>query len=131
MRFADYFNPTEPELRAWASLDGARQPSPEWELVLSWGMDRGRLRVCIQLAADPALANARFFLLLLYTWVSYVAGRENWEALRPEFDRWLDEAKGVRDVAVKRWRRRARLIFQGIEPFDRKGWWEDWEPDSV
>jgi hypothetical protein len=123
MRFADDFNPTEAELREWAAEEDTVAPEGDWELVLAWGMDQGRLRVCIELAASPGLPGARFFLMVLYTWVSHVARRVKSETWYRTFDRWLDEAKGVRDPAVKRWRRRARMIFQGVEPFDYETWW--------
>ena len=131
MRFADSFNPTEPELREWAAEVGAAPPDQDWELLLTWGMEPGRVRLFAELAADPTLPNARFFLLALYTWVSYYARQKDFDSWRPIFDRWLDQVKGVRDPAVKRWRHRARLIFQGIEPFDFDSWWSAYAADAA
>ena len=122
MRFAKSHNPTEAELRAWAAEAGAAEPEGDWDLVLSWGMEPGRLRVLVELAADPTLPNAPYFLITLYTWVSYVARRDDFDSWRPQYDRWLDAAKGVRDPAVKRWRHSARRIFQGLDPFDADAW---------
>ena len=122
MRFKKAHNPTEAELRAWAAEAGAPEPENDWDLVLSWEMEPGRLRVFVELAADPTLPNAAYFLMALYTWVSYVARREDFDSWRPQYDRWLDVARGVRDPAVKRWRHNARRIFQGLEPFDAEAW---------
>ena len=123
MRFARAHEPTEAELRAWAAEAGAAEPVQDWDLVLFWGMEPGRLRVFVELAADPALPNQSYFLYLLYSWVAYAAGREDFDARRPQYDQWLDRAaRGVRDPAVKRWRHGARRIFQGVEPLDAASW---------
>lgn len=122
MRFANKIQPTEAELRAWAAELGVPQPVQDWDLVLAWEMDPGRLRVFVELAANPALPNGHFFLAALYTWVRYAARRDDFDSWRQLYDCWLDQAKGVRDPAVKQWRRRARLVFQGIEPFDAQAW---------
>lgn len=125
MRFADPFNPTESELRAWASRVGAAAPQQDWELVLAWGVEPSRLRVLVELASDAALPQAPFFLRALYEWVSYAAQERDFEARRLQYDRWLDVTKGTHDLAVKRWRRRARLIFQTQERFNDASWWAD------
>lgn len=130
MRFAKSHNPTEAELRAWAAEAGAAEPEGDWDLVLAWGMEPGRLRVFVELAADPTLPNARYFLMALYTWVSYAARRPDFDSWRPQYDRWLDAAKGVRDPAVKRWRHRARRIFQGLDPFDAHAWGANFAADA-
>lgn len=123
MRFRNPNNPTELELREWAAEAGAVPPVQDWELVLSWGVDAGRLRLFAELAADPTLPNGPFFLLALYQWVSYAARQKDTGSWRQQYDRWLDRAGIVRAPAVKRWRHRARLIFQGIERFDSEAWW--------
>lgn len=122
-------NPTEAELRAWAAEDGAEEPTGDWDLVLAWDMEPGRLRLFVELAADDTLPNARYFLMALYTWVWYAARRDDFDSWRPYYDRWLEAAKGVRDPAVKRWRNRARRIFQGLDPFDQESWWAAYAAD--
>jgi hypothetical protein len=130
MRFANSLDPTEAELRAWAAEAGAVHPTGDWELVLAWGMEPGRLRLFVDLAADATLPNAPFFLMALYAWVSYAARRTDFDSWRLQYDRWLDVAKGVRDPAVKRWRYRARRIFQGVDPFDYHSWWATLAADA-
>ena len=129
MRFANELNPTEAELRTWAAEAGADEPSQDWDMILSWGMERGRLRVIIDLAADTSLPNHWFFLLTLYSWVEHVAGCPNYSIMRPAYAEWLDVARGVRDPAVKRWRHAAREIFQGRVPFDRGAWQAKWNAE--
>ena len=123
MRFADAMHPTETELREWASQRDASWPKEDWDLILSWDMVPNRLRLFITLAADRALPGHEFFLGVLHQWVSYVARQEDFEIERSQYDQWLDQARGERDPAVKEWRRRASLVFQGIEPFDYDSWW--------
>ena len=117
-------NPTEEELREWAYSEASEEPVQEWGLILSWQMDRGLLRRCIRFACDPNCPHADFFLGVLYLWVEGLAKREDFVATRGTYDDWLEGARGIDNVAVKRWRHRARLIFQGLEPFDRTGWWK-------
>lgn len=120
MRFANPFHPTAAELHAWAADPQSIEPCEDWDLILSWEMDRGRLRTIINLATDPALPRSSFFFRVLYQWVSYVAGQKDFD---PRYDLWLDEARGVRDAKVKEWRHKTRLIFQGVEQFDYDKWW--------
>jgi hypothetical protein len=93
-------------------------------------MNSARLRLFVELAADPTLPNAPFFLRALYRWVSYVARQEDFDSWRPQYDLWLNEVKGVRDPSVKRWRHRARRIFQGLDAFDYDSWWDSFVTDA-
>ena len=124
MRFARAHEPTGEDLRAWAAEAGAAPPVQDWDLVLFWGMEPGRLRVFVELAADPSLPNRGYFLFLLYGWVAYAAKREDFDSWRTHYDRWVRRAtEGVRDGAVRRWRHAARLVLQGARPFAAAGWW--------
>jgi hypothetical protein len=123
MWFKDPHHPTEAELRAWSADPEAEWPMPDWDLVLAWGMEPGRLGLLAALASDATLPQRSRFLLVLYTWVSYVARQQDFELSRTQYDGWLDKVKGCRDAAVKRWRHQARRIFQKIEPFDQESWW--------
>jgi hypothetical protein len=102
----------------------------DWDLVLSWGMEPGRLRVCVELAATPICPHARFFLMVLYHWVAVVARDSHIELRRTMYDRWLEVVRGVTDPAVKRWRHRAKLVFQGAEPFSWEQWWAGWAKEQ-
>lgn len=130
MRFKNLHNPTADELRAWAADAAADEPAQDWELILAWHMDAGRVRALVTLAADPALPHARFCLLALYQWIAYAAGQPDFEVRRRQYDRWLDEARGVREPRVKRWRHRARLVVQGVERFDDDEWWSAFFADA-
>ena len=131
MQFKDSANPTEPELRAWAAQAGADWPDQDWEVALARGIERKRLRLMAELADDESLPNARFFLLVLYTWVECHALDEAYGSWHAQFDRWLYETRGVRRPALKRWRHRARLVFQGVERFDAHSWWSRFETDQT
>lgn len=121
--------PTDDELRAWAYAPDSKEPVQDWGLVLSWQMDRGLLRRCIQLADDHDCPQAAFFLDVLYLWVEGLANGSDFAATRSMYDDWLNVASGITDQAVKRWRHHARLIFQGVDQFDRTKWWALVETD--
>ena len=122
-------------MHAWAYDAEAESPAVEWELLLSWGMDRGRLRQCVTFADDTGCPQAEFFRLVLNQWVEVAANSPDFDVLRPTYDEWLDVARGITNPALKRWRRPARLIFQGLERFDRGQWWkvaaEDAEENGI
>ena len=123
MNFRKATCPTHEELRAWAAESDTAEPLPDWDLVLSWRVEPGLLRLCIELAADPRSPKARFFLMVLYQWVAVVARNEQFEALRPMYNQWMEVARDVDDLAVKHWRHRALLVFQGVEVFEWDRWW--------
>jgi hypothetical protein len=116
--------PAEDELREWAYAPDSEEPVPDFGLILSWQMDRGLLRRCIQFADDRHCPQAPFFLDVLYLWGDAVASASNFAETRSIYDEWLEVARGITDPAVKCWRHHARLIFQGLEPFDRDKWWK-------
>jgi hypothetical protein len=124
MHFRNPYHPTDKELRAWAAEADAPPPLQDWDLIVSWQMDPDRLRLCVELAAEQGCPRADFFLDVLYAWVEAVARDDSLEIRGAQYDRWLDVARGVADPTVKRWRHRARLIFQQIEPFDWQAWWD-------
>ena len=126
MRMRDPSAPTSEELRDWAYDASAKEPTGDWELVLSWRMESGLLGRCVEYAADPECPNAQFFLDVLYQWVDTVATNKQFEVLKSLYDEWLEVARGANDAKVKRWRHRARLVFQGIEPYDREKWQTGW-----
>jgi len=129
MQFQDHHNPTEDELRAWAAQEIAPPPVKDWESVLAWGMDPTRLGLCVELAAGSTSPAATFFLLVLYQWVDVVARDERFASRRAMYDKWLDAARGTKDPAIKRWRDRARFVFQGA-PFNREHWWAAWSAEQ-
>jgi hypothetical protein len=126
MRLRHPCNPAEDELRAWAYDPEAREPVQDWDLVLSWQVDRGFLSRCVAYAADPSCPKADFFLDVLFQWVETTARSEHFDVLRATLDGWLDVARGVTDRRVKDWRHQARLVFQGVEPFERERWLTIW-----
>ena len=131
MQFCDPYNPTERELRDWAVESSAIPPMQDWDLVLSWKMETGRLRTCVELAGKMHSTKAMYFLQVLYSWVSVVAKDDQFETYRSMYDRWLESARGAEDAAVNRWRHKASLVFQGREPFERDCWWAQFAQEIV
>src|SRR3569832_80322 len=103
MKISD--DPSPGDLRTWASDPAAQPPSGEWPLVLSWKMEPGRLRVCIQLASDDHCPQADMFRRTLFEWVSVVARHRDFELQRLIADAWRDQARGAKDPRIKQWRR--------------------------
>src|SRR5690348_6096400 len=75
-------NPTENELHDWAYAPDAEEPVQDWGLRLSWQMDRGLLRRCVEFACDSDCPQADFFLDVLYLWVERIARREDFGVTR-------------------------------------------------
>jgi hypothetical protein len=125
MKFKDLSHPTEAELRQWASDPKSHLPSQAWELLLSWSMEPGLLRVCVELASDPDNAHRGLFRRVLYQWVETILKQAEFEAYRTIYEGWLDALKGLTDSAIKRWRYEARRIIQGVRPFERDQWWAE------
>ena len=128
--FRDTYNPTVNELQKWAFEPNAYAPEQDWEWVLSKGMSNERLEACVELASDPACPTRQFFLRTLYVWVIVLAESRNFDIQRTWHDKLLDVCRGNHDPAVKRWRRRAKLVFQGVEPFDREKWWAPYHDEA-
>lgn len=126
MPFRNATNPSESDLHAWAYDSHADVPMQDWDLVLSWVVERGLLARCVQYAGDPKCPKAAFFLDVLYQWVLSVAKAEGFEFRRTMYDDWLEVARGITDAHVKQWRHQARLVFQNVEPFDRERWSVIW-----
>jgi hypothetical protein len=130
MKFKDPNHPTEEELREWAADPESISPSPAWELLLSWGMEPGLLRVCVDLASDPDNMHRGLFRMVLYQWVETIQKGAEFEAYRTIYEGWLDALKGLTNPAIKRWRYEARRIIQGVRPFDRDRWWAECYSDE-
>jgi hypothetical protein len=126
MRLRNPSSPAADDLRSWAYDASAPEPMQDWELVLSWQVDRGFLAHCVQYAADPDCPKALFFLDVLYKWVDTVARDPAFEINRAMYDDWLDGVRGIASARVKDWRHQARLVFQNVAPFNRERWWEAW-----
>jgi hypothetical protein len=131
MHFRHPSYPTDDELRAWAADDDPVPPVQDWDLILCWRMDPGLLRLCVELAANAGAKASSFFLLVLYRFVVVVANDSQFDIKRSTYDSWLEVARGAKHPAVKRWRHEARLVLQGLKPFDRDNWWELWSQDNI
>jgi hypothetical protein len=60
--FKDPLNPTEHEIRAWASVPEAVEPLQDWDLILE---SDARDELYLELAS-AGIANRRYFLHILY-----------------------------------------------------------------
>ena len=116
-------DPSPDDLRAWANDPDASPLKGDWELVLTWDMEPGRLRACIELAETHTNPHFVFFRQVLLEWVCQAVRSPEFAQRRQLYDAWLDQAKGIRDPWLKNWRHTAKLIFKGLEPYDNASWW--------
>jgi hypothetical protein len=118
--FADPWNPTVEELRAWAYKDDAMWPGEDWDLAVT---SEDRAELILQLAMDPACPSRDFFLRCLYLLVG--------DAVRTSFV--VHSRQAVIDLLnrvpadcppdIGRWVARARELIQGPpEAVDRDLW---------
>jgi hypothetical protein len=128
MKFRSPTNPSLDDLRAWGYDSEATQPIPDWDLVLTWTMERARFALCLELASDPNCPKWRFFLDLLYFVFEY-GSRHGGIRDRPwQYQSFLELARGIDDPHVKHWRHRAGLLFGRPESFDASQWNFDRDP---
>jgi hypothetical protein len=117
--FADPWNPSSTEVRAWAYTPGAEDPCQDWDLSLSW---IGHEREYLEFAADPACPHADFFLRVLYLMVG--------DAVRTQFRAASEEAtRGLIDLATKceswrlrLWRERSLRLLKNPNEFEYDEW---------
>lgn len=117
--FADPWNPSRSEVRAWAYTSGADEPCEDWDLALPWS---GYERDYLDYAADPNCPNSDFFVHVLYLMVG--------DAVRTHFDEipesavrgFIDLAAASASPAVLLWRDRALRLMKEREGFNYSAW---------
>jgi hypothetical protein len=117
--FADPWNPSSTEIRAWAYRADAVEPCEDWTLALSWARHE---RDYLEFAADPRCPNADFFLHLVY----FIVGKAVHSEFRPEPEPvirgFIDLAANTRSRRLRLWRERALQLLKHPADFDYAAW---------
>lgn len=127
MKFADFQNPTEAELREWARDSGASYPDEmqqDWDLCVA---DWSRVDLIAELAADQSCPTRGFFLSVLYLMagdcVRYPSGNVNIPNLRALLGR-LDNSPSE---PLRLFRTRALALLADPSTFNYEKWcWGDY-----
>jgi hypothetical protein len=117
--FADPWNPSSTEIRAWAYSDAPEEPCQDWDLALSWV---GHERDYLELAADPACPTREFFLHILYLMIGDAVRSEF--KLRPEqiVRGFIELAADSTSPEVRLWRERSLRLLKHPEEFSYDDW---------
>lgn len=115
--FADVWNPTEDEVRAWADTD-AYVPTEDWDLAVYML----RPEFLAELAADPSCPQRLFFLRCLY----HAVGDKVRHGLRNprSADGWetVRRVPATGDPLIEAWRADATRLLAGKIKFDLEEW---------
>jgi hypothetical protein len=122
MKFADIANPTEAELRQWATDPHASYPdemSRDWDLIVA---DWSRIALIAELAVDRSSPTQGFFLGVLYLMagdcVRNAAGSVNIPHLRA----LLERLERTTSEPLRLFRRRAVELLADPSKFDYYLW---------
>jgi hypothetical protein len=117
--FADPWNPSSTEIRAWAYTVDAAEPCQDWDLSLAWS---GHERDYLALAGDDACPNSDFFLHVLYLMVGDAA-RSGYRVSSEAHVRGLVElAAGYESHRIQLWQKRSLRLLSHPEEFQYCAW---------
>jgi hypothetical protein len=117
-QLTDPYRPSDQELREWAS--GKRFDLPQdWEIVVP--LERGRHKLILALASDPACRRARKKTLLYMLYA--ITEQFGISRSEPEHMQMLVSAAFVsRDPDTELWARRSNEVIEDPTKFHRKKW---------
>lgn len=117
--FANMFNPTISEIRAWAYSD-AEGPDQEWDLYLT---RKGEIALFLELATDHHCNKQGYFKYLLYFVVVY-----NFKAAKTADDKkltlqaYLDKSQHIRHGDIRVWRKDVEVLQKDLASFSYDQW---------
>jgi hypothetical protein len=118
--FVDAYNPTAPEIRAWASLPDAYFPVQDWDIIVASEPTHDGL--VLALAQDRLSPNRRVFLHILYL-IAGDAVRTNWNTRsRDQLENVLRQASRSTDEEVRLWAERTSALCANPASFDYEKW---------
>ena len=112
-------SPTPDELRLWASVEGAVEPMPDWELFLA---SEGLAKTYIEIAAEPAYPMQEYFLDILYFMVGREVNSDRLESRRSIVEGWLECGESTDCTAIRTWAERGRRLLRDPGSFDYEFW---------
>jgi hypothetical protein len=117
--FANMFNPTISEIRAWAYSD-AEEPDQAWDLYLAW---KGEIALFLELATDHHCNKQGYFKYLLYFVVVYdFKAAKTTEDKKLALQAYLDKSQQVRHGDVRVWRKDVEALQKDLASFSYEIW---------
>lgn len=115
--FANAWNPSEAEIRAWASDPISLAPVQDWDLAL---LHHGVL--VLELASDARCPKRDFFLRVLYLIVGDAVRTDYRAVKRDTVDHLLQAGRGSSCASIERWVTRSRELMVAPSLFNYELW---------
>jgi hypothetical protein len=117
--FADPWNPSSSEVRAWAYAPNPDAPCEDWDLALSWA---GHERDYLEFAADAGCPNQAYFLHALYFMVGSAVRSEFRSVPRPVVQGFIDRTADTGNQQLQLWRERSIRLLKNPNEFKYAAW---------
>jgi len=117
--FADPWNPSSTEVRAWAYTVDAEAPCEDWDLALAWA---GHERDYLEFAADPNCPNQAFFLHVIYFMVGNAVRAGYRNVPQPVVQGFVDLVANTRSKPLRLWRERSLRLLKNPAEFQYDAW---------
>jgi len=119
MQFVDKYNPTDEEIRQWASIAGELYPCEDWDLIIA---TPEREALFLELAATKTCPNRGTFLRVLYLIVGD-AVRTSWRTRSVEHVAGMIGAgRGSGAAEVRLWATRSSELVAKPSRFNYTDW---------
>jgi hypothetical protein len=117
--FADPWNPSSTEVRAWAYTADSPVPCQDWDLSLSWASHE---RDYLEFAADKDCPHSDFFLCVVYRMVGDAVRSRFIVASEPLVRGFIELASNHKSKRLRMWRERALYLLKNPEEFNYDAW---------
>jgi len=117
--FADPWNPSSGEVRAWAYSSGSVAPCEDWELALLWA---GHERDYLEFAEDHTCPSQRFFLSLLYFIVGNAVRKGLDSNSEAQVRGFIKLGATSKSIAVRLWYERSLALLTAPSSFTYDSW---------
>ena len=117
--FADPWNPSSTEVRAWAYSVDAMDPCQDWDLALSWA---GHERDYLHFVADPDCPTGEFFLKVIYLMVGDAVRCEYRNVSEPTVRGFVALAMDSKCEVLRLWHARSNHLLNHPSEFEYDAW---------
>ena len=117
--FANPWNPSSREIRAWAYAHNAQAPCQDWDLALAWA---GHERDYLEFSADANCPNRLYFLHVIYLMVGSAVRNGYRTTPKAVVKGFVERAANSRCQSLRRWRERSLHLLAHPSEFDYTAW---------
>jgi hypothetical protein len=117
--FANAWNPSGAEVRAWAYTPNAAHPCEDWDLALLWARHE---KDYLEFAADPSCPNQAYFLHIIYLVVGSAVRHGFRDVPKPVVRGFVDLAASSKSPALRMWRERSLSLLENPSEFEYTAW---------